>query len=93
MIPTRSAVPAARSRSRAHPAQVCTVADVGTAANWMAGEDVFLLPSLDEEQAVAQFPAGFSAIKPYMRITTAPETEDEAAAAAAAEAAEGKARK
>jgi hypothetical protein len=49
---------------------------VGTPANWQAGENVVILPSVDDAQAVEIFPKGFFAIHPYLRITEMP---DEAA--------------
>lgn len=49
---------------------------IGTPANWRAGEDVFILPELDNDSAVKEFPRGFTSIKPYLRITPAPDVEE-----------------
>lgn len=56
--------------------QLTTYHRVGTPANWKAGEDLFILPEVTEEKAEEEFPLGFTEIKPYMRLTPAPETVD-----------------
>ena len=40
---------------------------VGTPANWQKGEDVIILPSVDNEAAKELFPAGWETVKPYLR--------------------------
>jgi len=45
---------------------------VATPANWSAGEDVIIVPTLSDEEAKAKFPAGFKTIKPYLRVTSQP---------------------
>ena len=40
---------------------------VGTPANWRKGEDVIILPSVDNEAAKELFPAGWETVKPYLR--------------------------
>ena len=45
---------------------------VGTPAGWKDGEDVFILPSISDEEAKKRFPAGWHAPKPYMRIVGQP---------------------
>lgn len=45
---------------------------VATPANWKPGEDVIIVPTLSDEEAKVQFPAGFKVIKPYLRITPQP---------------------
>lgn len=46
---------------------------VATPANWKDGDDVVIVPSLqDPEVLKAKFPKGFKAIKPYLRITPQP---------------------
>lgn len=40
---------------------------VATPANWRVGEDVIVLPALDDEAARKRFPAGWRAAKPYLR--------------------------
>lgn len=45
---------------------------VATPVNWQRGEDVIILPSLSDEQAKEKFPAGWKALKPYLRVTAQP---------------------
>ncbi|NNG77481.1 peroxiredoxin [Acinetobacter sp. ANC 4277] len=47
---------------------------VATPANWQQGEDVVIVPSLKDEAELAQrFPKGYTAVKPYLRLTPQPE--------------------
>lgn len=46
---------------------------VATPANWKPGEDVIIVPSLkDPEELKVRFPAGYTELKPYLRITPDP---------------------
>jgi len=46
---------------------------VATPANWKDGDDVIIVPSLQDPAEIAQrFPKGFKAARPYMRITPQP---------------------
>jgi alkyl hydroperoxide reductase subunit AhpC len=46
---------------------------VATPANWKDGDDVVILPSIqDPEVLKAKFPKGFKAVKPYLRLTPQP---------------------
>lgn len=45
---------------------------VTTPADWQQGDDVIVLPSLSNEQANELFPAGFTELKPYLRMTKQP---------------------
>jgi thioredoxin-dependent peroxiredoxin len=45
---------------------------VATPVNWKNGEDVIILASVPDEEARAQYPAGWKAPKPYMRIVPQP---------------------
>ncbi len=45
---------------------------VATPVNWKRGEDVIILASLSDEEAKAQFPAGWKAPRPYLRIVPQP---------------------
>lgn len=45
---------------------------VATPANWQQGEDVIIVPSVDDEAAKALFPQGWRAQKPYLRIVGHP---------------------
>lgn len=49
---------------------------VGTPANWKNGEDVLILPSVGDDAAAELFPKGFTAIKPYLRITPMPDLSE-----------------
>ena len=40
---------------------------VGTPANWKSGQDVIILPSVDNEAAQELFPDGWDTVKPYLR--------------------------
>jgi alkyl hydroperoxide reductase subunit AhpC len=46
---------------------------VATPANWKQGEDVIIVPSLQDPELIKQkFPKGYKAIKPYLRVTPQP---------------------
>jgi alkyl hydroperoxide reductase subunit AhpC len=46
---------------------------VATPANWKDGDDVIIVPSLQDPSEIAQrFPKGFKAVRPYLRITPQP---------------------
>lgn len=46
---------------------------VATPANWKDGQDVVILPAVqDEKELKEKFPKGFKKIKPYLRITPQP---------------------
>jgi alkyl hydroperoxide reductase subunit AhpC len=46
---------------------------VATPGNWKHGDDVVIVPSLqDPEEIKRRFPAGYRAVKPYLRITPQP---------------------
>ena len=46
---------------------------VATPANWQDGDDVVILPSLqDPKELAARFPKGYTAVRPYLRITPQP---------------------
>src|SRR6186713_2351772 len=43
---------------------------VATPANWEQGEDVIIVPSLQDPDLIKQkFPKGYKAVKPYLRVT------------------------
>ncbi|WP_425918906.1 peroxiredoxin [Acinetobacter sp. TSRC1-2] len=47
---------------------------VATPANWQQGEDVVIVPSLQDADEIKQrFPKGYTAVKPYLRLTPHPE--------------------
>jgi alkyl hydroperoxide reductase subunit AhpC len=46
---------------------------VATPVDWKLGDDVVILPSLQDPAELARlFPAGFKAVRPYLRITPPP---------------------
>lgn len=46
---------------------------VATPANWTQGDDVVIVPSLQDEAELKQrFPQGYTAVKPYLRLTPQP---------------------
>jgi len=46
---------------------------VATPADWKNGDDVIILPSVDEETARKLFPEGWLTVKPYLRTVPQPE--------------------
>jgi thioredoxin-dependent peroxiredoxin len=45
---------------------------VATPVNWKAGDDIIILASVPDEEAKKQFPGGWKAPKPYLRIVPQP---------------------
>ena len=45
---------------------------VATPVNWTDGDDCIVVPALSDEEATEKFPKGFTALKPYLRITPQP---------------------
>jgi len=46
---------------------------VATPVNWTDGEDVIIVPSLQDEAVLKEkFPKGYKAIRPYLRVTPQP---------------------
>jgi alkyl hydroperoxide reductase subunit AhpC len=45
---------------------------VATPANWKDGEDCIIVPSVSDEDAKEKFPKGWTAVKPYLRVTPQP---------------------
>jgi alkyl hydroperoxide reductase subunit AhpC len=45
---------------------------VATPADWKQGEPVIIVPSVTDEEAKTRFPQGFTAKKPYLRVTAQP---------------------
>lgn len=47
---------------------------VATPANWQQGDDVVIVPSLQDEAVIKQkFPQGYRALRPYLRLTAQPQ--------------------
>jgi alkyl hydroperoxide reductase subunit AhpC len=45
---------------------------VATPVNWKHGDDVIIVPSVKDEDAKTLFPAGWKALKPYLRLVADP---------------------
>ena len=45
---------------------------VATPVNWKDGEDCIIVPAISDEEAKEKFPKGWTAVKPYLRITPQP---------------------
>jgi thioredoxin-dependent peroxiredoxin len=45
---------------------------VATPANWEQGGDVIILPAVSNEEAQKQYPSGWKAPKPYLRVVPQP---------------------
>ena len=46
---------------------------VATPANWQDGDEVVIVPSLNDEEEIKQrFPKGYRAVKPYLRLAPQP---------------------
>ena len=45
---------------------------VATPANWKDGDDCIISPAVSDEDAKGKFPKGFTAVKPYLRVTPQP---------------------
>lgn len=47
---------------------------VATPANWQQGDEVVIVPSLQDEAVIKQkFPQGYRALRPYLRLTAQPQ--------------------
>jgi alkyl hydroperoxide reductase subunit AhpC len=46
---------------------------LATPANWRAGQDCIIVPSVSNDEAKTLFPKGFKEIKPYLRTTPQPD--------------------
>jgi thioredoxin-dependent peroxiredoxin len=45
---------------------------VATPANWVNGQDVVIVPSVKDEDIAANYPKGYTRVKPYLRLTPQP---------------------
>ena len=52
--------------------QLTDAHSVSTPVNWRTGEDVIIVPSVSDADAQKRFPAGWRALKPYLRLTPDP---------------------
>jgi alkyl hydroperoxide reductase subunit AhpC len=46
---------------------------VATPVNWKMGDDVIIVPTVSDDDAKKMFPAGWKAVKPYLRLVKQPE--------------------
>jgi alkyl hydroperoxide reductase subunit AhpC len=53
-------------------AQLTASNKVGTPANWQQGQDVVILPAVNDEDAKVQYPGGWRTVKPYLRMVPDP---------------------
>jgi hypothetical protein len=54
------------------PRPTVSVGSVATPVNWKDGDDCIIVPAVSDEDAREKFPAGWTAVKPYLRITPQP---------------------
>ena len=52
--------------------QLTAYHSVATPADWKAGEDVIVVPSISTADAIEKFPKGVKEVKPYLRYTPQP---------------------
>ena len=52
---------------------------VATPVNWKDGDDVIIVPALNDEAAKEKFPGGWKTIKPYLRVVPQPNKQTKAA--------------
>jgi hypothetical protein len=45
---------------------------VATPVNWKQGDDVIIAGSVSDEEAKTLFPAGWTTVKPYLRVIKQP---------------------
>lgn len=52
--------------------QLTAYHSVATPANWQDGDDCVIVPAVKDEEIPAKFPKGYTAVKPYLRLTPQP---------------------
>jgi alkyl hydroperoxide reductase subunit AhpC len=52
--------------------QLTAAHQVATPVNWRHGDDVIILPAVSDDEARKKFPAGWKAVKPYLRVVPQP---------------------
>jgi alkyl hydroperoxide reductase subunit AhpC len=52
--------------------QLTDAHSVSTPANWHSGDEVIILPSVSDAEALERFPRGWRALKPYLRLVADP---------------------
>lgn len=58
---------------------------VATPSDWKRGEDVIIVPSLSDDQALEKFPGGWKTLKPYLRMVSDPVNAEKSDAMESAE--------
>ena len=48
---------------------------LATPANWNKGDDVIIVPAVNNEEAKSLFPDGWRTVKPYIRLIADPSTK------------------
>ncbi|HYX29309.1 MAG TPA: peroxiredoxin [Pyrinomonadaceae bacterium] len=51
---------------------------VATPANWKDGDDVIIVPAVNDEAAKEKFPGGWKTVKPYLRVVPQPNKQTKA---------------
>ena len=52
--------------------QLTSAHAVATPVDWKQGDDVIIVPAVSDDEAKRRFPKGFTAKKPYLRVTAQP---------------------
>jgi alkyl hydroperoxide reductase subunit AhpC len=52
--------------------QLTATHQVATPVNWKQGEDVIIVPAVNDEDAKRKFPGGWKTLKPYLRVVPQP---------------------
>ncbi len=52
--------------------QLTAAHSVATPADWQRGQDVIIVPAVSDADAKVRFPKGYTAVKPYLRVTAQP---------------------
>ena len=52
--------------------QLTAAYSVSTPADWKDGEDVIIVPAVSDDDAKDRFPKGWTAVRPYLRLTPQP---------------------
>lgn len=52
--------------------QLTATHQVATPVNWQQGDDVIIVPAVSDEDAKKKYPAGWTTLKPYLRVVPQP---------------------
>ncbi len=56
--------------------QLTSKHSLATPADWKPGEDAIVVPAVSTEDAIKKFPKGVKVVKPYLRYTPIPDSEN-----------------